>query len=185
MENIKKIVLDNGYPENVIKQQISRTSARFFTPKTFGPDNYSVYLKVQWMSEPFTKLNSGVKATIDNCFSSINSRVIFTSKSILPFAHKDVVPAIKKSNVIYEFQCHCDSRYVGRTSQRLEDRIKKQVPKLIRSGINATRTQASRSNKKTAAQPDCGSTIKQHLFKNIESAKNYENTKFSILTTAG
>ena len=59
------------------------------------------------MGEPSTELSSGVKATIDNCFASVNPRVIFTSKSILPIAHKDVVLAIKKSNVIYEFKCHC------------------------------------------------------------------------------
>ena len=62
------------------------------------------------MGELSTKLSSGVKATVDNCFASVNPRVIFTSKSILPIAHKNVVPATKKSNVIYEFQCHCNSR---------------------------------------------------------------------------
>ena len=43
------------------------------------------------------------------------------------------MPALQKSNVIYQFSCHCDSRYVGRTSQRLQDRIKQHVPKSIRS----------------------------------------------------
>ena len=132
----------------MIKKQILQTSLRFFTSKPFGPDKCPVYLKVPWMGEPSTKLSSGVKAAVDNCFASINPRVIFTSKSILSIAHEDVVPATKKSNVIYEFQCHCDSWYVGRTSQRLEDRIRQHVPKWIRSRINAIRTQSSRSNKK-------------------------------------
>ena len=79
------------------------------------------------MGEPSTKLSSGVKAAVDNCSASINPRVLFTSKSILPIAHKHVVPATKKSNVIYEFQCHCDSRYVGHTSQRLENEITQHV----------------------------------------------------------
>ena len=184
MENIKKILPDNGYPEDVIKQQILRTAARFSTPKPFGSDKCPFYLKVPCMGEPSTKLSSAVKAAVDNCFASVNPRVIFTSKSILPIARKDVVPATKKNIVIYEFQCHCDSWYVGCTLQRLEDRIRQHVPKWIRSRINATRTQPSRSNKKTTAQPDCHSAIGQHLLKNIECAKNYEDTKFSILTTA-
>ena len=37
---------------------------------------------------------------------------------------------------------------------------------------------------KTTAQPDCNSAIGQHLLKYIECAKNYEDTKFLILTTA-
>ena len=136
------------------------------------------------MGEPSTKHSSGLKAPVDNCYASVNLGVIFTSKNILSIAHKDVVPATKKSNVIYEFQCHYDNRYVGRTLQRLKDRIRQHVPKRIQSRINASRTQPSRSNKKTTAQPDCDSAIGQHLLKNIECAKNYEDTKYSILTTA-
>ena len=50
---------------------------------------------------------------------------------VLFTTNKDVLPALQKSNVIYQFSCHCDSRYVGRTSQRLQDRIKQRVPKSI------------------------------------------------------
>ena len=117
MKNIKKILLDNSYPEDVIKQQISQITASFSTPKPFGPDKCPIYLKVLWMGEPSTKLSSEVKATVDNCFDS----VIPKAKSMLHIAHKDVVPATKKSNVIYEFQCHCDSWYLCCTSQRLKD----------------------------------------------------------------
>ena len=56
-----------------------------------------------------------------------------TSFSPLPSTNKDVLPALQNSNVIYQFSCHCDSRYVGRTSQKLQDRIKQHVPKSIRS----------------------------------------------------
>ena len=48
------------------------------------------------MGELSINLCSGVKAAVHNCFASINSRVIFISKSILPIADKDVVPDIKK-----------------------------------------------------------------------------------------
>ena len=44
------------------------------------------------------------------------------------------------------------------------------------------RTQPSRSNKSSTAQPDCHSAIGQHLLKNRECAKNNEETKFSVLT---
>ena len=61
------------------------------------------------MGELSTKLSSGVKATVNNCFASVNPSVIFTSKRLLPISHKYVVPATKKSNVIYKFRCHFDS----------------------------------------------------------------------------
>ena len=72
----------------------------------------------------------------------------------------------------------------GRTLQRLEDRIKQHLSKWIRSRTNATRTQPYKSSKSTTAQPDCDSSIGQHLLKNRECAKNCEDTKFSIPTIA-
>ena len=36
-----------------------------------------------------------------------------------------------ENSVVYEYSCHCDSRYVGRTSQQLQDRIKQHVPKWL------------------------------------------------------
>ena len=51
---------------------------------------------------------------------------------MLPAAKKDVLPANQRSMVIYEYACHCDSRYAGRTTQRLQERIKQHVPKAIR-----------------------------------------------------
>ena len=73
MVSIKKILRDNIYFEDVIKQHTLQTTARFTTLKPFGPDKCPVYLKVSWIREPFTKLNSGVKAAVDNCFPSFNS----------------------------------------------------------------------------------------------------------------
>ena len=73
MENITKILLGNGYPKDVIKQKISRT-----TPKLFGPEKCPFYLKVPWMGKPSTALSGGVKAAVENCFASINPIVIFT-----------------------------------------------------------------------------------------------------------
>ena len=43
--------------------------------------------------------------------------------------------------VIYEYVCRCDSRYVGRTTQRLQERIKQHVPKAIRQRTTPTQEQ--------------------------------------------
>ena len=44
---------------------------------------------------------------------------------------KHVLPTTLKSSVIYEYLCNCDGRCVGRTSRRLQDRIKRHVPKWL------------------------------------------------------
>ena len=51
---------------------------------------------------------------------------------MLPAAKKDVLPANQRSMVIYEYVCHCDSWYVSRTTQMLQERMKQHVPKVIR-----------------------------------------------------
>ena len=87
--------------------------------------------------------------------------------------------------VIYEYKCHCDSRYVGRTSQRLQDRIKQHVPQWLRQQLTRPRrSQPHRSCKRNDTKPDCDSAIGQHLLENDQCALYYDNKWFSILATA-
>jgi len=62
------------------------------------------------------------------CFFSFEPRVVFTTRQLLPATKNDVLPSHHQNNVIYQFLCHCDSRYIGRSSQRLEERIKQHIP---------------------------------------------------------
>ena len=79
--------------------------------------------------------------------------------------------------------CHYDSRYVGRTSQRLEERIKQHVPRSIANPPTShNRQNLSRSCKaNTRSQQFHKSTIGQHLLDNAQCAFHYNNEKFSIL----
>ena len=103
---------------------------------------------------------------------------------MLPASRKDVLPAIQKSSVIYEYKCHCDSRYVGRTAQRLQDRIKLHVLKWLRQHTASQRVQPNRACKRKQPAPECDSAIGQHLLENDRCAINYNDDQFSILHTA-
>ena len=103
---------------------------------------------------------------------------------MLPVARKDVLPATPKNFVIYD-KCHCDSRYVGRTSQRLQDRIKQHVSQWLRQQLTRLhRSRPHRLCKRNDTKPDCDFAIGQHLLKNDQCALNYDNRRFSILATA-
>ena len=52
----------------------------------------------------------------------------FTSWQMFNTNGKDVLPAEKINNIIYLFTCDCGHRYVGKTTQRLEERVKQHVP---------------------------------------------------------
>ena len=60
-------------------------------------------------------------------------RVVFTTWPLLSATKKYVLPAHYGNNFIYQFVCYWDSRYVGRTSQNLQERIKQHVPRPIRN----------------------------------------------------
>ena len=46
---------------------------------------------------------------------------------------KDVLPIQQRNIALYQYMCRCDCRYVSRTFQRLQDRIKQHVTKAIRT----------------------------------------------------
>ena len=78
-------------------------------------------------------------------------------------SQKDALLAFHQSNIVYQFLCHCDSRYVGRTSQRLSILARSCKP------IRSFKTETSFSS------------IGQHLLQNPICAHKYNDNKFSIL----
>ena len=149
-----------------------------------------MFLRVPWIGKPSTNLKKEVKTAVESCYGSVSTRLVFTSNCMLPVARKDVLPAIQKSFVIYQYKCHCDSRYVGRTSQRLQDRIKQHVPQWLRQQLTRPRrSQPHRSGKRTDTKPDCDSAIGQHLLDQWSATFSYSRhtktlSKFSRHTSA-
>ena len=194
---IKKILLDNGYPEDIVLKHISKKIAQFSTAKPFGPEKCPVYLRALWIGSASQQLEHQVKSAKQNCYGAVSPRLIF-SRCMLPAAKKDVLPANQRSMVIHECMCHCDSRYVGRTTQRLQECIKQHVPKAIRQKTTLTqkqethrsqptRTQPNRKCKpksKTQFEPESDSAIGQHLLESNQCARYYSDLQFKILTTA-
>ena len=99
------------------------------------------------------------------------------------FSKSRQIRRISKIRRVDEFVCHCDSRYVGRTSQRPEERIKQHVPRSIANPpASHNRQSLSRSCKaNTRPQQFHESVIGQHLLDHAQCALYYSNEKFSIL----
>ena len=113
-------------------------------------------------------------------------RVVYSTDELLPATNKNVLPALQKSNVIYQFSCHCDTRYVGRASQRLQDRIKQHVPKSIRSCSSFQKrllpARRCKSFTQTTTQSIASdSAIGLHLLQNPNCAQHYDDSRLSIL----
>ena len=102
-------------------------------------------------------------------------------RALLSTTNKDVLPALLKSNKIYRFSYHCDSWYVGCTTQRLQDRIKQPFPKSIHSYSFQKRILPAHLCK-SSNQPNTQSlAIKLHLLQNFACTQDYGDSRFFIL----
>ena len=121
-----------------------------------------------------------ITSAVKRCFFSVKPRVIFHTRQLLPAIKKDLLSSHHYSNVIYQFVCHCDSRYVGRTSQRLEERIKQHVPRSIANPRASHNRQSLSCSCKVNTRPQQfhESSIGQHFFDNAQCALHYSNEKF-------
>ena len=150
IERIKKILLDNGYLKNVINAQIAKKIVQFSTLKRFVPEKFSMYLRVFWISKPSTNLEKEVKTAMESCYGSVSTSLVFTSKRMLPVALKNVLPTTRKSFVKCKYKCPCHRRYVERTSQSLQNRIKQHVLQWLKQQSDRPRRfQPHRSCNKT------------------------------------
>ena len=51
------------------------------------------------MEKASIKLDKNIKMAVESCYGSVTTRVVFTSKRMLPVARKDVLPTTLKSFV--------------------------------------------------------------------------------------
>jgi len=134
LDTITSILLNHGYPEHIIKASISKKIRQFNAPLKFGPKICPVYLHLPYIGPTSTKFDKQIKpCAVKTCFATLKPCVVYTTKDLCLANKKNILFAFQLSNVIYQFSCHCDSLYVGHTSQRLQDRIKQHILKSIRN----------------------------------------------------
>ena len=171
LEKLKQLFIENGYPADVLLFCMNQKLANFAAEKTFGPDKCPVYLKLPWIGYASSKFENQISKAITSCFCAVKPRVVYNTRVMLPSAKKNCVPTTQKSCVVYEFSCQCEARYVGRTTQRLANRIKQHVHTSIRTKSNASREQPPRICKTNKSKINCESAIGKYLIANPECAK--------------
>ena len=162
---------------------------QFHALPKFGPEKCPVYLLLPWLGSVSTRFEKQVKFAVKQCFSAVKPRVVYFTNELLSATNKDVLPALQKSNIIYQFSCHCDCRYVGRNSQRLQDRIKQHVPKSIRSSSSSQKRLLPARRGKSFTQTNTqslasDSAIGLHLLQNPTCAQHYDDSRFLFLSKA-
>ena len=113
---IKEIFINNGYPEEVIDNNIKFTVTRLKNKnKTFGPPKYPVYFRLPWVGSANKSFAERIATFVYRCYHAVNLQLIFTTRTALNSTHKDKLPIFKQSMLIYKFECRCSSTCIGRT----------------------------------------------------------------------
>ena len=180
LADLRQIFLSNGYPAKLLDKLFHTIT--YNKEKPIGPQKCPVYLKLPWIG-PISEnyFSKALKQTIEKTFFAAHLRCIFSTKSILSPTPKDPLPASSSSCVVYEYKCECGARYVGRTTKRLDERIKQHVPNRILKNIVPTRQQPKRQCNLISVA-NCDSSIGKHLLENKKCAETYSNSQFKVLS---
>ena len=163
---------DNGFPSGVVKTTIWRKLESLQRRAEMGPKKRVVIVKLPYIGDTSSKYGSKIINAVSSCYWSVELRPIFTTRKIPIKSIKDVLPTPAKSDIIYFYECHCGSGYVGKTQQILSKRISQHVPPIFRS----------KSGRKCKMPSKHSSAVGQHLVENPICANNYDDSWFSILT---
>ena len=131
---MKALFSQNSYSDHIVNRCIDKKLSTWSSENTVGRKKFLVYIR--HFGDVSYRFEGQICKAIDLCHSTVDSRVIFEPHHMLPKVQMDVIPTIILSNIVYEFVCECDAHYVGRTSQRLIDRMRRNEPQAIRKGTD-------------------------------------------------
>ena len=105
LDKIKQLLIENGYPADVLFSCINQKLANFAAEKLIGQEKCPVYLKLPWTGNVSSKCENQISKAITSCYYAVKLRVVDNTRDMLPSAKKDCVPTTQKSCVVYEFSC--------------------------------------------------------------------------------
>ena len=96
MDTIKQLLIDNGYPQDVLVSCIKEKLANTSSEKRFGPQKCPVYIKLLWIGNVSSKFENQINKAITSCFHAVKPCVVYNTRVILPSAKTDSVPTTHK-----------------------------------------------------------------------------------------
>ena len=152
LNSIRSILSFNGCPDRVIDLGIQKKLRQFKLLPKEGPQKCPVYLELPWIGNISVKFEEQCKSAISLCYGGVKICIIFSCKNFL-----------------------------GRTSQKLQDRIKQQVSKLVRSKLQPEQLSIKRECKSASQlSPTSYSAIGQDLLENKDCAIHFDDKQLSI-----
>ena len=187
MKTLREIFVRNGYSGHVLDKYIQLTvSSR---PKFIGPECCPVVIRLPWIGDQTSVFEKRINDAVRMAYYAGRVRVVYRTSCAFSLP-KDKLPTHSLSNEVYLYECRqCESRYVGRTTQHLSERMKQHIPKhLAESSPDATaphvRNRGRPPKKRENPAEEYQSAIACHLAASEQCRPHYTDSYFSILTRA-
>ena len=131
IEFIRPTLSKNGYPLSVLDDVVHDFVNKFDRAKRCTVNKCPVYLPLPYIDSRGEKFAKYITTAVGKCYFSAAVRVIFLTRTAFVSMRKDVLPPHHINSVIYKYTCSCGSDFIGRTSNRLDLRIKQHLPACI------------------------------------------------------
>ena len=139
-EFLRRTLSLNGYPERII-DKFSLLRPR---DPQIGARKKTVTLRVPFKGDTFNdRLKRKINHEVSSVYSTVEIRVIPITRPQWCQNLKDRLPLETESNVLYEFNCTCGSKYIGRTERRLSQRMAEHVPRWLLHGERRPKTSSA------------------------------------------
>ena len=126
LDTLASILKKNGYPADLLLKVIYASLRE--REQEYGPKRCPLYICLPWKGHCFSSMARRIVSTVRTAYFAVNVYVVYSTMRAFNVSN-DTLPTQLRSSFIYEFECRrCESRYVGRTLQRLTARIKQHVP---------------------------------------------------------
>ena len=159
---------------SVVDMHVSKTVTKFKLRPT-KEQRCPLYIKLPWIGNRSIAFEQQIKKAVRACFDDAEVRTSYTTRLLMNFTIKDSIPTLLRNKIVYQFKCLCGERYVGRTEQRLMERVIQHVPSGIRNpGRGKSLPDANRQK----------SAIGKHLCESKACGDAYDESWFSIVDTA-
>ena len=164
LSKLRVIFRNNGYPDSVIEETLTIVTER--GRKVDKEDNCRTdraVLRLPWIGMLSNKFKKEIVHATTAAYQTVQP-VVFTTRYAFSGVAKDVLPMTSQSCLIYQYQCCCEQQYVGKTTQRLIERIKQHVPNKLLTGKDVKEEKNdSGIAKHVKANTDCLPTTEAQL----------------------
>ena len=172
---LKKYFFNNGYPKELIDNEISNLLNKKFSKKDniYTVPKLKMYISMPYLGKQSLKMKFEILKYLQDMYPYILLNIVFTNNNKIRnlFKYKENLPAFMRSMVIYNFCCaQCGASYVGSTKLTLNSRIAQHAGKSCRTGNCILHP--SFSHIREHSHSICGKDVKSNEFSIIDSCNS-------------